>query len=229
LRKIKDVVLNSGESLSDVLDAHNGFLFGLHNSPVSLRDESLEDVDFRRQDLSQISFTGAYLRGSNFNNCNLIHTNFTDAELNGASFRKANLWNTNFSHAHLIGSDFRNSNLSQAKLNDAILVGSDLRKTDICTKFRLPVIENLCQKIYEEFSKPIYESKEYWKISDGYTPAKFIIELSMKLGSSLESILGTDIAATYIFMANNKNVKVLPSLESIDQKMIMEYMKLAKK
>jgi hypothetical protein len=68
---------------------------------------ALDEANFSGSELSDVTFAGAHLQGSDFTGCFLETVDLSDANLRGARFRDSVLVDVNLSRAALDGADFR--------------------------------------------------------------------------------------------------------------------------
>ncbi len=91
----------------------------------------LQEINFRRADLTDTNLgaadlTKADLRGAILNEVNLRRADLSHADLIGAELKAANLQNTILKDADLEGSDLREANLRRTNLEGANLNGANL-------------------------------------------------------------------------------------------------------
>ncbi len=96
--------------------------------------EILLGADFSGRDLTDSSFSKAYLRQSNFSGANLSGVSFFAANLESANFTGANLSNATLDSARLIKANLTNANLEGAfaantRFDGATIDGADF--TDV--------------------------------------------------------------------------------------------------
>ena len=123
MRDIKEVIINDGITLEEILDKHEKWL--KHKEGGEKAD--LSGIDLSYVDLSRADLTRA----------NLSHTNLRKADLSYTNLNEADLSSTNLCEANLKGAD-----LSHADLNYANLMGANLKQVNLdnvrynaCTSF----------------------------------------------------------------------------------------------
>ena len=132
MRNIKNVIINGGITLEEILDKHEKWL--KHKEDGEKAD--LSGVDLSYVDLSCANLVRANLSHTNLRNANLSYTSLSGTDLSYANLcevdlNDSDLNNTNLKHAGLVKSNLRNTTLYYANLNHAQLTEADLTSADL--------------------------------------------------------------------------------------------------
>ena len=138
MRDIKNVIINGGITLEEILEKHEKWVNGEEGgerarlNSVDLSYVDLSSVNLFDADLYNADLTGANLSDTDLSYANLSYANLKKVNLNYTNLKYANLSNANLNNANLIQSDLTNadltdSNLSNANLKYANLVRGNLR------------------------------------------------------------------------------------------------------
>ena len=152
MRDIKDVIIDGGITLEEILDKHEKWLKREEDGEkAKLIKADLSFVDLRGVDLINADLRFSNLRGANLSCANLVRANLSHADLrkadlsytslSGTDLSYANLCevnlsdsdlkNTNLKHAGLVKSNLKNTTLYYANLNHAQLTDADLTSADL--------------------------------------------------------------------------------------------------
>lgn len=90
----------------------------------SFKRANLDEADFSGAFASRAKFISAGLRGTRFDKARLNDADFTKADLRGAFFKNADLRRARFFRSRLEGADFTGARLKQTDFFDADLSGA---------------------------------------------------------------------------------------------------------
>jgi hypothetical protein len=168
-----------------------------------------EGANLTGADLTGADLTGAYLRGANLGG----------ADLRGADLRGADLGGANLGGADLRGADLRGANLEGAYLEVSGLKGADLK---------IPIIENIHQKVYEAASKDKALNMGSWHTCETtHCRAGWVTTLAGKEGKKLEDEIGTAAAAYQIYRKSDPNTPYALNFYDTNEGALKEMKRLA--
>jgi hypothetical protein len=164
--------------------------------------------DLTGTDLHFINLRYADLRNAHLTDANLTGANLTRADLRYAYLHEAHLTGANLRYAYLHEADLTGANLSGARLTGASFSGARLRGAKLPPA---PVIPRIHQAVYQAASQPDALDMRYWHTcKTTHCRAGWVVTLAGKAGKDLERRIGTDAAATLIYMASDPDLEQIP-------------------
>ena len=134
----------------------------------------------------------------------LIAKNLTGADLEGMDLRGANLEDAKLENANLRGADLRGAVLYWASFSGADLTGA---KVDDA-----PKIEKIHQKVFAAASAEGALYMRMWHSCETtHCQAGWVTTLAGKEGTTLENRMGTEAAATLIYLASDPEIGKMPN------------------
>jgi uncharacterized protein YjbI with pentapeptide repeats len=170
---------------------------------------------------AKVSLEWAYLKKANLEEANLQYASLYMANLEEAYLKKANLaWanlyavnlkKANLKKANLEGAYLKKANLQYANLKKANLYVAYLEGVNLPYKEITPIIEDIHQKVYEAASKPnVLDMNVCYTCETTHCRAGWVVTLAGEAGKKLEEMLGTNTAASLIYMASDPELDQIP-------------------
>lgn len=132
MRNIKEVIINGGITLEEILDKHEKWLkHEKGGEKAKLIKADLSFVDLRGVDLINVDLRFSNLRGANLSCANLVRANLSHTNLRKADLSYTNLSGTDLSYTNLSEVDLNDSDLKNTNLKHADLAKSNLRNTTL--------------------------------------------------------------------------------------------------
>jgi uncharacterized protein YjbI with pentapeptide repeats len=177
---------------------------------ANLRHVLANNTDFAEADLSGADMTHGSFEGSCFDNAILTGANITGAYFCGATFKGA----------ILKGLDLATANFSGAIIDGAIIDASDFPNA--------PVVPDIHKKIYAAASKPgAFEMSAWHTCETTHCRAGWAVTLAGEAGAALEDEIGTDAAATLIYLVSDPDLKRIPDFLASNEDALADMKRLA--
>lgn len=126
-------------------------------------------------------------------------------DLRGACFRYSTLFEPDFRNADLSGADFR-----EVSFRGALLSGSVVRGTRFSLE-GVPVVPDIHAQVYARASAEGALDMETWHTCETtHCRAGWVVHLAGKQGSILERVVGTEAAATLIYLKSDPSMTDVP-------------------
>jgi uncharacterized protein YjbI with pentapeptide repeats len=205
-----------------------------------LHSATLNGADLTGSRLIGTQFIHGFLREANlsrvnankadFYNCDLSGADLSYGSFEGACFDRAILTGANITGAWFCGATFKGAvfrglDLSSANFSGAIIEGAIVNAEDLVS---IPIIPDIHKAIYAAASVPgTLDMRSWHACQTTHCRAGWVVTLAGSAGAALEDKLGTEPAATLIYLASDPHIKSIPDFHASDEDAMADMQRLA--